>query len=54
MAENKQSNFIACLKMLNKVLIKKKSLGIGVYSELVNYQSLLSKLVPLAPQLSFP
>ena len=51
MAQNKQSNLIASVRMLNIGLINASNLGIGegMYSVLVNYQSLLSNIFPLAP-----
>ena len=55
MAKNKQSDFIAIVKMLNIGFIKKHipNLGIGVgYSVLLNYQSLASKIFSLVPSLS--
>ena len=52
MAKNNLSNFIASVKMLNIGFINKHiiNLGTGVgYSVLVNYQSLVPNLFPLAP-----
>ena len=58
MAKNKQSDFIAIVKMLNVGFIKKHipNLGIGGgggggYSVLLNYQSLASKFFSLVPSL---
>ena len=56
MAKNKQSNLIANVKMPNIGFIstnilqtQKEIRGGGGYSVLVNYQSLLSNIFPLAP-----
>ena len=54
MAENKQSNLIASLKMLNISDINKYAINLeigggGGYSVIVNYQSFLSNLFSLAP-----
>ena len=54
MAFNKQSNLIASVKMLNIGFINKNTINLDiergrVYSVLVNYQSFLSNLFPLAP-----
>ena len=58
MVRNKQSNFIASEKMLNIGVINKhrpyyKLRNGGGYSVFVNYQSFLSNLFSLAPQLFF-
>ena len=58
MSKNKQSNFIASVKMSNIGFINKYIINSGIsrgggYSVLVNYQSLLSNIFPLAPQLFF-
>ena len=53
MAKNKQSDYIAIVKVLNIGFIKKHipNLGIGEggYSVLLNYQSLASKIFSLVP-----
>ena len=56
MLKNKQSNLIASVKTPNKGFINKQIYyklrnkgGGGGYSVLVNYQSLLSNIFPLAP-----
>ena len=54
MAKNKQSNLIACVKMLNIRVINKYTINLGIEwvggnSALVNYQLFLSKLFSLAP-----
>ena len=54
MAKNKQSDFIAIVKMLSIDFIKKHipNLGRGGgYSVLVSYQSLASKIFSLVPSL---
>ena len=56
MPKNKQSNLIAYVKMpnidfINKCIINSGIRGKGGYSVLVNYPSLLSNALPLAPQL---
>ena len=59
MPENKQSNLIANVKTPNIGFINKYIINSGIrvgggYSMLVNYQSLLSNIFPLAlPQLFF-
>ena len=57
MAKNKQSDFIAIVKMLNigfiKKYIPKLEIGGGGYSVLLNYQSLASKIFSLVPSLLF-
>ena len=52
MAKNKQSNLIAIVKMLNIGFISKHIIYLGIgsgYLVLVNYQSPVSKIFPLAP-----
>ena len=53
MSENKQSSLIANVKtpigFINKYIINSGIRGGGGYSVLVNYQSLLSNIFPLAP-----
>ena len=53
MDKNKQSNLIACVKMLNKRIINKYTINLGIggggYPVLVSYQSFLSNLFSLAP-----
>ena len=56
MAKNKQSDFIAIVKMLNISFIKKHipNLGIGGgYSVLLNYLSFASKIFSLVPSQLF-
>ena len=55
MSKRKQSNFIACWKMLNICFIKNfiSSERGGVYSVLVDYQSLLKSRPISPPHLSF-
>ena len=53
MPKNKQSNLIASVKtpdigFINKYIINSGN-KVGGYSVLVNYQSLLSNIFPLAP-----
>ena len=54
MPKNRQSNLIASVKTLNIGFIYKSIINSGIrrgggYSVLVNYQSLLSNIFPLAP-----
>ena len=57
MPKNKQSNLIASVKTSNIVFINKYIINSGIkkrgggggYTVLVNYQSLLSNIFPLAP-----
>ena len=55
--KNKQLNLIANVKMLNIGVINKytinKEIGGRAFSVVVNYQSFLSNLFSLAPQLIF-
>ena len=53
MPKNEQSEFIASVKIPNIGFINKYNINLeieeGGYSVLVNYQSLLSNIFPLAP-----
>ena len=56
MAQNKQSNLIGSVKMLNISAIEKFALNLGIgrsYSVLVNYQSFFYNLFSLAPPIIF-
>ena len=56
MAETKQSNLIASVKMLNIGVINKDTINLGIgggYSVLVKYQSFLSSFFSLAPSQAF-
>ena len=61
MVKNKQSNLIASVKMLNKGVINKYTINLGIggggYSVLASYQSFLSHFFSLAypppPQIIF-
>ena len=56
MAKNKQSDFIAGVKMLNIGFINKYIINSGIgeaIQNLVNYQSHLSNIFPLAPPIIF-
>ena len=58
MAQTKQSNLIASVKMLNIGVINKDTMNLGIgggggYSVLVNYQSFLSNFFSLAPSQVF-